>query len=251
MNLYKYVYYFQISDSAKTKQLEQDFSRQKEENEECLKQIDKRDKRIKILEQSLRAQEKKFQGDLKSRNHTISCLQGELEASSNNVIYLTTELRNIKLKQRYDSSLIISRSEGNPVNEPTPPKDGAPRHRRSAGSYGRRGNILASAGEVRKGSAGSNSSNELDPTPFLRQSNREPKVEMKPSPAVLPPISSGGHQITRRIIVRKVAQSHPIPKTVQLAQNSSPEIETLAVDRMSSNDTTWTRTHGSQSSEYK
>ncbi|XP_002731228.1 coiled-coil domain-containing protein 92-like [Saccoglossus kowalevskii] len=207
-------------------------------NEEQEKDLEKKDKRMNLLEQKLKAQEKKFVDELKGQKQYIASITGELEQKSAHIAYLTTQLHQEKLRRKNRDDRSVERSENKDTKKPLPPREAAPGSGRrrlmrsttspvpvdsKTGTFkitppsSAKGTSYVSNGRI--GSGGrrlptqpvrSDSPSILgdapDPRPFLVASeptNGSVCIEMKPSPPVLPPITAlddaeAKHTLSRR-----------------------------------------------------
>lgn len=68
------------------------------------KQLEEKNGRVQLLEQELRSQKKRHLDEMRNTTQIISSLKAEVEAKSNNIAFLTTELHRLKVKQKIDHS---------------------------------------------------------------------------------------------------------------------------------------------------
>lgn len=71
-------------------------------------QVAEKDERVQRLEQELRSQKKRHLDEMRNCSQTISSLKAEVEAKSNNIAFLTTELHRLKVKQKMDHGSVAS-----------------------------------------------------------------------------------------------------------------------------------------------
>lgn len=65
--------------------------------------LNEKDYRLQQTELELRTQKKRHLDEMRNASQTISSLRAEVEAKSNNIAYLTTELHRLKMKQKMES----------------------------------------------------------------------------------------------------------------------------------------------------
>eukprot|EP00795_Rhopilema_esculentum_P015595 gene15595-6865_t len=94
----------------------------KEENSQLKGLVETRDKRISLLEGQLKSKEQKYHNDLKLVQRNIAELKSEIDAKSNTIAYLTTQLHQLKMRGAKPDSNV-----GQIV--PAPPREGTPRTR--------------------------------------------------------------------------------------------------------------------------
>lgn len=246
------------------------------------KQLTEREEQVQKLEQELRLQKKRHLDEVRNVNQTINDLQAQVEAKSNNIAFLTTELHRLKVHHKSNQSLlqsntavvgevgasIVRRIQPQYNHLPVPPKDivanstrirprgshlvgsSSVRHRVvkvSNNSGGGEGEILSRAFQVASTSTPSSGSQSPDVAPFL-QKNADFGVELK-KPPVLPPIpvsvsSPPDQQVEMHHMLISQTGSHRVSK----GRPCTPEVATLAVDQVG--DKNWNRAHESRSSEY-
>ncbi|XP_078611879.1 coiled-coil domain-containing protein 92-like [Branchiostoma floridae x Branchiostoma japonicum] len=241
--------------------LEKELKQKDDEWKDVQEHAEKKDKRIEMLEQQLRAQEKKFKDELKLKSTKMAQLSNELDSKSATIAYLTTQLHQVKVGKNLRKSRegVEALPEG---MSPTPPssreKSGSSRktYRRGVTNMPVTGPIRAihpsppdsrdSSANVRTASGRRlptppmrprtpSGSKVLDPAPFLESKNvaRDREVSIKPAPAVLPPIlpptgdeseESESDASNRRTFLRR---------QLRLAKQADrSEVETLAVDQV-------------------
>lgn len=254
---------FPLDDAEKVKRLEADLEESRKQQDDLKQDCEKKDKRMKMLEQKLKAQEKKFQDELKAKNVTINTLKRELDSKSNNIAFLTTEMHRMKKRVGAEEEN-LSENMNSPTVIPIPPRDGGPRVRRSLYKKGEGLGVTAQPTVMvrrhMRGSSGksvrSNSPVEIpDPAPFLVKNSAEKReVRIKPTPPPLPPIAApvihGTRHSAGHVLFRSARQEGRGGGPVRALANSSPEVETLAVDQVPGTTGKWGRAHESRSSEY-
>ena len=95
----------------------------KEENASLKELVETRDKRISLLEGQLKGKEQKYHNDLKLTQRNISELKSEIDAKSNTIAHLTTQLHQLKVR----ATKADDRTPGPVV--PTPPRGRTPNTR--------------------------------------------------------------------------------------------------------------------------
>ncbi|XP_064618777.1 coiled-coil domain-containing protein 92-like [Lineus longissimus] len=176
--------------------LQHDLKDLKVSNNEYDEQLTKKDRKISVLEQQLRAQEKKFADELKTFKSRFKSAHAELDAKSANIAQLTHQLHTA----RKELMLRESQSPDLLVHQPAPPKESAPRS--GIGRRIRKNIISADFQDKRPHSSSSSGSSSRDllepvlhpppdPTPFLPRRSSGPKdlaVHIKKKQDPLPPI---------------------------------------------------------------
>lgn len=190
-------------------------------------QLADRDNKLRLLEQEARAQKKRHLDEMRNAAQNISSLKAEVEAKSNNIAFLTTELHRLKIKQKMEAAAtgpvggdtadptIVRRTQPQYNHLPAPPRDmltnsARMRHRgshtvanpsvRRVGAvpsasgtslHNAEGDFLARSLRVTSASARSSGSESPDISPFLQRELdlSMPVVEVK-KPAPLPPIAA-------------------------------------------------------------
>ena len=105
----------QVSQSIKQKEI----VALKEENASLREMMETRDKRISLLEGQLKAKEQKYQNDFKLVQRSVAELKSEIDAKSNTIAHLTTQLHQLKVRA------VRSDANTGPL-VPTPPREGTP-----------------------------------------------------------------------------------------------------------------------------
>ncbi len=225
--------------------------------------MDKKERRIAILEQQLKVQEKKFLDEIKKQKQTGNQYKADLEKKSEMIAHLTSQIRQLNLsKHKRTVSLdedYTRTGSPQPPSEPRPnfrrphkhirsPEEGAVRktHRpmRAIPVDGLTHDGLTLSELRQQYSRTRSSENQNDPTvnvsAFLVQT--EPKnsieVEVKTAPPVLPPIHTRrGTRSPRHPNPAILAKEDPMRLGGRQGQNSqSPEKHTLAVKKVFSNE---------------
>ncbi|CAH1800360.1 unnamed protein product [Owenia fusiformis] len=241
----------------RVKSLEESLVQRDTNKADLEKQIEKKDRKIAMLEQQLKAQEKRLCDKLKEKDITVQKLNRELEMKTDNIVAITHQLHQMKVVQmRYNESHSKDQQERF-SHSPAPPKDGAPSRRRSSL---RKSSTTPAGLDIQDISAGRVSSGRKlpvppDPSPFLHHPKPEVKVELRPSPQVLPPIRNieeeylTPRQAYSQTFVRHKSntQQKNISPINGLSSSDSQEVETLAVDQTSKHK--W-REENSQSFDY-
>ncbi|KAK7088133.1 coiled-coil domain-containing protein 92-like isoform X2 [Littorina saxatilis] len=220
-------------------------------NENVLEsQLSERDQRQHKAEQELRAMKKRHLDEMRNAAQSISSLKAEVEAKSNNIAFLTTELHRLKVKQKMEmpgqggvtEATIIRRTQ--PKYMPTPPRDmltnsarirhrgahtitqpsvqrGGPIASASNTSISSDGDLIARTLPVASAYARSSGSESPDISSFVQ---REIGVVEVKKPAPLPPINPGlgerdlrlGEHDVRQVVISKHThrgRSRPRPST--------------------------------------
>jgi hypothetical protein len=234
--------------------LEHDLKDLKSSNNEVCENITKKDRKISVLEQQLRAQEKKFADEFKGFKVRFKSTQAELDAKSANIAQLTHQLHTA----RKELMLRESQSPDLVLHHPTPPRESAPR---SSTVRRIRKNIISVDLKDKRphsGSSSGSSGRDLheplfhpmpDPTPFLpckSLGQKDLAVQIKKQEP-LPPILS--HPLSAEHSKSKL--SHHALGRVHLAPDSRGKghVVKLAVDHMPGTDA-W-RQADSKSAEFK
>ena len=262
--------HFLYSDAYKERVtiLEKDVKTYQKTIADINKDMDTKDKRAKFLEEQIKAQERKYIGELKGKEQIITSLNSELEHKASMISTLTMKIREMKKEARSvretksprvhntskpETSSPRDLESQTPVPAmPAPPRDAPPKqrhYRRSVGhaSLSQSGvkNRPPSSRKLEDRPNSGNSSDSMpDPTPFLRlaTSENEPTPRVKRSEkAILPPIiSSSDNPLSMPMLLPMSADSDKFMKgssrQKERVSSSSPEIEveTLAVDQVKS-----------------
>lgn len=234
---------------------------QKEHNEH-------KEKKLTMLEQQLKAQERKYKDELKAHTQTMNKLKHELDSKGNTIAYLTSQIHTsrravVKDKGQDESRPHSSSSEDRDSvrYSPAPPKDGAPKHRRRLSSKSsltesQAQGLLATSVRHRAASSRKMSDqlefdldeNVPDPTPFLQAQTRTrssagiKRTERKPLPPIGLASNDGkiamGEDGTAEPLVPQqthsytfVRKHHHRNKDHVVSSSPEVEVESLAVDQ--------------------
>ena len=240
------------------KVLEAGIKEYKAEKKQLEEEVDKKERRIAILEQQLKVQEKKYLEEIKKQKQTGTQYKTELDKKSEMIAHLTTQIRQFNLsKHKRTVSLEENYTR---TGSPQPPKDPRPNFRRPHKqirspeegevhknrqpmralheSVSHEGLTLS---ELREQYARARSkANQNEPTvnvsAFLVQSEpNEGEIEVKAAPPVLPPIHSrrgrrsplNPHNSTSPAILAKENAA----RLTARKDSQSPEKHTLAVKK--------------------
>ncbi|XP_070572454.1 coiled-coil domain-containing protein 92-like [Ptychodera flava] len=246
----------------KIKSLETELKVKNDKSDETDKEIDKRDKRLHLLEQQLRAQERKYRDELKLKSQKIHSLSGELDSKSATIAYLTAALHKEKQKYKAREEQNMEKYGSKTAMNPLPPQEpvsGSARRRSqlrksatspvqydaATGSFNvHPPTVPASVSEGRIKSGGRKPqvfravspamSDTPDPAPFLaarEPSDEEIRVEVKPSPPVLPPIHAQEmHSQKMNAKHSSLARRHY--RLANKKGNGQAEVNTLAIDKI-------------------
>ena len=269
---------------SRLKEIQQQLQTSQSKESALETRLTERDQKLQALEHELRVLKKRHLDDMRNASQNISSLKAEVEAKSNNIAFLTTELHRLKVKQKADPSgmqgadggpTIVRRTQPQYSHLPAPPRDmltnsarmrhrgshatGSPSVRRmgpgqstSATSVaGVEAELLSRSLRVTSASARSSGSDSPDITPFVQRDLEVgmPVVGVKKT-APLPPIAAGLGERDVRLEEKDVRQlviakrGHGMTR----ARPITPEVTTLAVDQVS--DANWKRPSESHSSEY-
>lgn len=102
--------------------MDKDLKALKEENIGLKDLVETRDKRISLLEGQLKSKEQKYHNDLKLVQRSVAELKSEIDAKSNTIAHLTTQLHQLKVRA------VKSDISNGPIM-PTPPREGTPNSR--------------------------------------------------------------------------------------------------------------------------
>ncbi|XP_013406043.1 coiled-coil domain-containing protein 92 [Lingula anatina] len=250
--------------------LEKEIAEKKKQEEELYKTIDKREAKIISLEQALKAFERKQFVEIQTFKSKVTTLESALNAKSDEVVLLREQLR----QQRG----VAGQNSEDPVRSsfsPAPPREGTPTsfHR---SQYRNRKALVDANGQpviARKLSSSSGSSLGMrpvsgrrlpqtpqhpqpmpDPTPFLHAQDSDPHLLLtRQATTVLPPIRGGKEprHHTQAVLIHRQKNKTVIAKDQGSPTRVTPEVETLAVDRISLNDNQqWRQTEQSNGREY-
>ncbi|XP_076473026.1 coiled-coil domain-containing protein 92-like [Babylonia areolata] len=193
-------------------------------------QLGEEAERLRQLEAELRTEKKRHGDEMRQAAQSISSLRAEVEAKSNNIAFLTTELHRLKVRQKAGAGggdrvvvdagpTIVRRTQPQYGHLPAPPRDmltnsARMRHRGSSrplpgpgvrrsvgvapsvsstGVGGGEAEALARSLRVTSASArSSGSESPVDISPFVHRDTAPSVVEVK-KPAPLPPIAPSSH----------------------------------------------------------
>ncbi|XP_007905974.1 coiled-coil domain-containing protein 92 [Callorhinchus milii] len=233
----------------KYEELESQLKAKAEENKELMKELEKKNALILVLETTMKEKEKKYLEELKMKSHKLSMLSSELEQRASTIAYLTSQLHATKKKLMSTVNMTSDPSPGpgsvSTGHKPSPPKEKlleTPRRRMKKslstplntefaevyrlGTDGRKLLLRSEPLEAMP-----------DPTPFLQAREPTDVHLIKEKPLVIPPIPSertcGEHEAPARDKQHKthhMGVAHRIPHLAP--PQPQPEVETLAVDQV-------------------
>ncbi|XP_059175967.1 coiled-coil domain-containing protein 92-like [Physella acuta] len=247
-----------------------------EEISKLEKKLSEQISKVERLEAEARAKQKKRLDESRQQAQVVSALRAELEAKSNNIAYLTTELHKLKQKARteHPEATALGTSHTGAQGPPTqpghphaeashaikkshipqhyipvpPPKDknvfGTGRLRRSGhAKVIQQGQLL--------NSSRSSGSESPDISPFLQISKDELTMGPKQAPVLPPiPVSSASLTSNHSVLVHRVVSSTSQLQAKKLGTKAEAAIVTLAVENAAGSDPAWKLAHESRSSEY-
>ena len=238
----------------KAEKLTEELEGEREKAKARQEQQVKRDKKLQMLEQQLRAQEKRYKDEARAFTQTINQLKHELDQKGNTIAHLTSKLHSVRRSNMQEERLS---QEGRPLSasseerdsvlfSPAPPIDSAPKFRRrstrsSLSDFQAQGLLATSVQKRGPSSRKLSSDQELevdenvpDPTPFLQSKSSSEAIikrtERKPLPPISPKVAAPPlHQTGSYKFVRKHRSKGECVST-----SSSPkvEVETLAIDHV-------------------
>lgn len=213
---------------------------------EFCQELQRKDKQIKHLETDVKRTKIKHQEELRKRSECDDRLRADLEAKSNQVAYLTTELHKLKRLQLENASkqAYIANAHG---LVPAPP--GLPKERMSGIRRGHRAMRKQEHEEIQPIRGGSGGTSRSD-SPVLEAARSimerdevEPDIREHKLPT-LPPIKAATSD--RHVMFQKVVPPSHRKKHVEISQ----EVQVIAVDHRPTKEQKWaTHAHESQSSE--
>ena len=253
-------------------------------------QLAERNNKLQQLEQEMRAHKKRHLDEMRNAAQNISSLKAEVEAKSNNIAFLTTELHRLKIKQKMEAAAaeqvggdsgptIVRRTQPQYNHLPTPPRDmltnsARLRHRgahtvaspsvRRVGAIpsasgtslnNAEGDFLARSLRVTSASARSSGSESPDITPFVQRELdlSVPFVEVK-KPAPLPPIAATHSELGARDVCLGERDIHKVIISKRGRRGvARARPSTPEVTRLAVDqvsDSNWNRPSESHSSEY-
>ncbi|XP_077995800.1 coiled-coil domain-containing protein 92-like [Glandiceps talaboti] len=246
----------------KIKSLEANLNVKSTKTIELEKEVEKRDKRLNLLEQQLRAQDKKYRDELKLKSQKMNSLNSELDNRSATIAYLTASLHKEKQKHKNRNEQTVELLEKGDKRNPIPPKDPARNSARRRSQLRRSAtspvqydlsletfqtsppSAVNSVSEGRVGSGGRRPQirpaspvvGDLpDPSPFLiarEPSDEEVRLEVKPCPPVLPPIRDPKDELESKHTVF-TRRGYRFAKK---KDNTGAAVNTLAVDQIASSE---------------
>ncbi|XP_072367539.1 coiled-coil domain-containing protein 92 isoform X2 [Scyliorhinus torazame] len=233
----------------KYEELESQLKAKEDENNELIKDLEKKNAMILVLENTMKEREKKYLEELKVKSHKLSMLSTELEQRASTIAYLTSQLHATKKKlmSSITGASDTSSATGSASNnyKPFPPKDKMPETPRRRMKKSLSTPLNTEFAEVyRLGTDGRKlmlRSEPLDampdPTPFLQARESAEAHLMKEKPLLIPPIHSERGCVELQSPVREqqhkphhIGVAHRIPHIA--ASQGAPEVETLAVDQV-------------------
>ncbi|XP_078083211.1 coiled-coil domain-containing protein 92 [Mustelus asterias] len=233
----------------KYEELESQLKAKEDENNELIKDLEKKNAAILVLENTMKEREKKYLEELKLKSHKLSMLSTELEQRASTIAYLTSQLHATKKKlmSSVTGASDTSSATGSASNnyKPSPPKDKMPETPRRRMKKSLSTPLNTEFAEVyRLGTDGRKlmlRSEPLDampdPTPFLQARESAEAHSMKERPLLIPPIHSERGSVEHQSPVRDkqhkshhIGVAHRIPHAA--ASQAQPEVETLAVDQV-------------------
>uniref|UniRef100_UPI00398F58FB coiled-coil domain-containing protein 92 n=1 Tax=Pristiophorus japonicus TaxID=55135 RepID=UPI00398F58FB len=232
----------------KYEELESQLKAKEDENNELIKDLEKKNAAILVLESTMKEREKKYLEELKLKSHKLSMLSSELEQRASTIAYLTSQLHATKKKLMSSSVASDPSSSAGSAStnyKPSPPKDKLPETPRRRMKKSLSTPLNTEFAEVyRLGTDGRKlvlRSEPLDampdPTPFLQARETADAHLLKERPLPIPPIASergsAEHQSPARDKHHKshhVGVAHRIPHIA--TPQSQPQVETLAVDQV-------------------
>ncbi|XP_043571264.1 coiled-coil domain-containing protein 92 [Chiloscyllium plagiosum] len=233
----------------KYEELESQLKAKEDENNELIKDLEKKNAVIVVLENTMKEREKKYLEELKLKSHKLSMLSSELEQRASTIAYLTSQLHATKKKLMSSASgACDSQSAAGSAStnyKPSPPKDKMPETPRRRMKKSLSTPLNTEFAEVyRLGTDGRKlmlRSEPLDampdPTPFLQARESAEAHLMKERPLLIPPIPSERGAVEQQSPARDkqhkphhIGVAHRIPHIT--TSQSQPEVETLAVDQV-------------------
>ncbi|XP_032899759.1 coiled-coil domain-containing protein 92 isoform X2 [Amblyraja radiata] len=239
----------------KYEELESQLKAKEDENNDLMKDLEKKNAVIMVLENTMKEREKKYLDELKMKSHKLSMLSSDLEQRASTIAYLTSQLHATKKKLMAsgsgatDTSSTASSASSN--YKPSPPKDKMPETPRRRMKKSLSSPLNSEFAEVyRLGTDGrklvlrSEPMDAMpDPTPFLQGRGECDVHLMKEKPLPIPPIPSERGCVEQPSPGRdKPHKPHHISHRMAGAQ-AEAAVEMLAVDQV--NDGKVVRKHSS------
>ncbi|XP_069789587.1 coiled-coil domain-containing protein 92 isoform X2 [Narcine bancroftii] len=233
----------------KYEELESQLKAKEDENTELMKDLEKKNAVILVLENTMKEREKKYLEELKLKSHKLSMLSSELEQRANTIAYLTSQLHATKKKLMVSGSgtTETSSTAGSTSSsyKPSPPKDKMPETPRRRMKKSLSTPLNSEFAEVyRIGTDGRKLVMRAepldampDPTPFLQGRGESDVHLMKEKPLLIPPIPSERSHVEQQSPARdKQHKPHHIGVAHRIPHLASPqaqtEVEMLAVDQV-------------------
>ncbi|XP_072908122.1 coiled-coil domain-containing protein 92 [Hemitrygon akajei] len=229
----------------KYEELETQLKAKEDENNELLKDLEKKNAVILVLENTMKEREKKYLEELKLKGHKLGMLSSELEQRASTIAYLTSQLHATKKKLMASSSgaTDTSSTAGSATSnyKPSPPKDKMPETPRRRMKKSLSTPLNSEFAEVyRLGTDGRKlvlRSEPLDampdPTPFLQGRGESELHLMKEKPLPIPPIPSERGSVEQHSPARdKQHKPHHIGVAHRIPHQAQAEVEMLAVDQV-------------------